>query len=216
MNRVLKLDKDNLLQAKELWMKYRGVFQFMDQEGEYEKYRQFGVPKKQEMLWADEYQKELLAVITKEDIVSDSFVNIAFSLASYPNTDNIKSLLEHVKSKRYTVDTFTQLRMAEDVLLIAKSFSEEKVLDNVLAESFFSQGKIFKAIRAFLSGIKHSITPRIARKARQLGLDMLNTALKKPVTVAPSYYQTGYSKNDLAPEEILSRIQRRLKEINEA
>jgi hypothetical protein len=190
------LDNNNLIVAKELFTKYDGSFFFMDREGEYDKYRQYGISKEQEILWTEEIQQHYLLNVKNEDVAGLSFLALAGSLERSQNYRNIRLFLEEISVKADKVDTFTQLLMAENVMRILSSiFGEEDT-------------RFVVGYRQLLTHEKKTQRKKILKEAEQVALDLLSKVSKNPITVAPYYHQLYQGKlweEALTPQKILER-----------
>lgn len=175
---MLKLDKCNNLKAKEVFLKYSGNHFYMERGGEYENYKKYSISDIQEELWLNEYQNELLSKVENEDIATHSFSQLIDVLRRTKNMVFFQLLLDIVKRKEGNLDTFSQILMAEGILNIAESLKGNTETENV----------------------------KMAFQARQLALSMLNSSIKKPVTVASYFSNLGYLKDVLTEDKILNRI----------
>jgi hypothetical protein len=176
------LSNENILLAKEIFMKYGGSHFHMEREGEYQYYKSFCITKEQEGLWIKEYLQEMLNSIENEDIVSPSFSRLSISISEYNDIFYFKKLVELVKCKRVNTDTFSQMRMAEEILDIIEDFSKNHDILNK--------------------------NTKLIRDAKHLALDILNDITKKPITVASYYRDIGYLHDVIQEDKIISRVQR--------
>lgn len=179
------MDKDKLLEAKEIFLKYGGSHFYMEREGEYENYKKFLISESQEKLWLNEYQNELLLKIANEDFASDYFIEITDALKRSKDGTCFSKLLDWVKEKETRLDTFSKVLMCEGILDVIESFKR--------AETENSQ---------------------MINEARILVLDILNNSLNKPVIIASYYRDTDYLNDVINEDKIISRIKKLIKKCN--
>ena len=175
------MSNESILLAKEIFMKYAGSYFHMEREGEYGYYKSFGISKEQERLWSNEYQKELMAKIETEDIVSPLFSKLVSLINQNKDINGLQLLLEVAKRKRGNVDTFTQMRMAEEILDIVESF------------------------------IKNNEKANVTNEAKKLALDILCNINVSSITIASYYQNIDYLKDVLKEDIIINRVQRLIK-----
>ena len=162
-------------------MKYGGSHFHMEREGEYQYYKSFGISKEQERLWIGEYLKEMLNNIEGEDIISPFFSEFTSTIRRSKDTLYFKKLLELIKKKRIDIDSFSQMRMAEEIFRIIESFREEN---------------------------NDSKNVKVINDAKDLALDILNGIIKNPITVATYYRDIGYLDDAIQEDKIIYRLQR--------
>lgn len=166
--------------AKEIFMKYGGSHFFMAREGEYELYKSFNISNEQESLWIKEYQKKLLCQLQDEDVASDIshlLVDLCQSIIEYKDIECLTELLAVIKSKKDSVDSFTQIRMAESLLGIVESFTKRNLENH-----------------------------HVIQKSKKFALNILKNILKKPITVGSSYINLGYLQDEIKEYNIKKRV----------
>ncbi len=179
INQMAKKNNDKTSLAKEIFMKYYGSHFHMEREGEYSYYKKFNVSKKQEHSWIEECQHELLLKIEKEDIVSSLFSHLSNLITRSNDIDCFRLLLFIVREKVSNSDTFSSIRMAEELLKISKYFlSIDNKINKVVSES------------------------------KKVALSILRETTQKPITIASYYYKLGYLNDLLTDEKIKKRIRK--------
>ncbi len=174
------MDKDELSKAKDIFMRCGGNHFYMEREGAYDNYRSFNISKKQEMLWRVEYRQLLFDKIKTEDIVSPSFSELTSSIGQSKDVNGFQLVLDLINKKRNNIDTFSQLRMAEETFTIVESFKN----DNDAKKN------------------------KIIVEAKILALDMLREIDEKPIIIAPYYHNIAYLRDALTEDKIKNRVQR--------
>lgn len=166
--------------AKEIFMKYGGSHFFMAREGKYELYKSFNISNEQESLWIKEYQKKLLCQLQDEDVASDIrhlLVDLCQSIIEYKDIECLTELLAVIKSKKDSVDSFTQIRMAESLLGIVESFTKRNLENH-----------------------------HVIQKSKKFALNILKNIFKKPITVGSSYINLGYLQDEIKEYNIKKRV----------
>ena len=163
--------------AKSIFMKYGGSYFHMEREGEYEYYKSFDVPKEQEMLWVNECQNELLNEIESADVVSFNFIKLTGIISQYKSVDGLRALLEIVKMKNGNVDTFSQIRIAEEIMGVVKAFDVNAMNIDAI------------------------------REAQKMALDIVNNIDINNITISIYYKDLGYLTDILTEDNIVDRIQ---------
>ncbi len=176
-----KMRDEKELLAKEIFMKYYGNHYQMDREGEYSYYKSYNISKKQEKKWIKECNKKLLPKIKKEDFVGTSFLVLSDIIQRSKDFDYLRLLLDEVEIKRDNCDTFSKLRMAEELYSIYETFVN---IDNK--------------------------TTKVLLKTKKLVLDILKEITFEPITIASYYKNLGYLNDLLTEEKIKNRIHRHL------
>ena len=110
--------------AKQIFLKFDGSHFHMKREGEYRYYKSFDISKEQEDWWIKQYQEDLLFQIENEDIVSPLFTKFVRIIAQHKDYDCLNSLLDLVKRKNNGLDSFTRVRIAEELLELYESFQK--------------------------------------------------------------------------------------------
>ena len=177
------MDKDNILRAKKIFLKYGGSHFHMEREGELETYRKFSISNAQEDLWINEYQNDLLLKVENEDIVSYSFLQLIDVLQRSKNIICIKSLLSIVKKNGNQMDTFSQVLMSEGILSIAESLKGNIETENI----------------------------KIIEEAKKTALNLLNNSIKKPIIVGSYFSNIDYLKDVITEDKIKNRIKSNIK-----
>lgn len=120
-----------LNKARELFIKYNGSSFHMEQDGVLEEYKSF--------IWLEEYQKKLLRDSDKELVLGSSFMALFQSLSQTSNEAIIGNLVKTVESNISSYDAFTKLRIAEELIKLAKrNMNIKKMLEqkaSILLES---------------------------------------------------------------------------------
>lgn len=172
----------NLETAKVIFIKYGGNHFFMEREGEYILYKSFNISKEQEIDWIREHHKEIIRRIKAENSVKTlvtKLSEISNSIILFKDIDSFQSILDIVKEKSRVVDSFSRLRMAEEIYNIIDALSKNKVK-------------------------KENVLPY----AKKLVLDILNSIIENPIIVDEDYHKMGYLKDILNDDNIISRAKR--------
>lgn len=125
---VIKLS--NYENAKELFLKYRGSHFNMDREGEYSIYKQYNISKKQELIWMDEWIKNLLKKINELGISNDYFSDFSIIPINYMTSKIIINLTDLIELKHSEWDTFSVLLISEKILKITKEIKTKSDKNN--------------------------------------------------------------------------------------
>jgi hypothetical protein len=185
----VELMSNNIEKAKEIFIKYGGSNFHMEREGEYEFYKSFNITKKEEIQWIREYHKKVIIEIESENKVSiftSKLSELSNSIILFKDIESFKSMIDTVKEKSELIDSFSQLRIAEEIYSIVNAFSKSEVKkDNALPY------------------------------AKKIVLDILNRIIKEPITVDEDYKNVQYLKDVLNENRIINRIQRLIKTCNE-
>lgn len=107
--------------AKELLAKYRYSTFFMARESmeEYNWYTALKIPKEKILEWVGEYQRDLREKCYSSEnnsLLHDYITEYCFSIENYHNTNNLDELIALVNFKNQKLDSFTKMRIAEDIL----------------------------------------------------------------------------------------------------
>lgn len=172
------MSNKNISFAKEIFVKYGGSHFHMEREGDYEYYKSLGISQEQERLWIKEYQQELLVKIRAENIISPIFSRLTSTIRSYNDFSGLQMVIELANEKWKFMDTFSQMRMAEEILRIVESF------------------------------INNTEQTKIVYDAKQLALGILNSITVSPITVASYYKDIDYLKDQVKEDTIINRVQR--------
>lgn len=111
-------------EAKELFMKYDGSFFHMDREGDYERYKSFGVSRELEEAWTEELRNELL---TKIAVGTDGprirmYVGALVDLFENRGGDaQVLQMLAIIRSKVGNMDSLSQVVIAESIARLVDS-----------------------------------------------------------------------------------------------
>lgn len=177
------MEKEKL--AKEIFLKYSGSHFYMDREGEYEYYKSFNISDEQEQQWIKDYLQETLNIIKNEDIVSDNFINFATAITQFKDIYHFEQLINLVKSKNDHLDSFSRMRMAEDILNIVESLSRNW---SILMKN-----------------------ASIISEGQQLAFNILKDILKKPISIAQYYQNLDYLEDEVKDNSVVDRVKRLLK-----
>ncbi|MCL6592246.1 MAG: hypothetical protein K6U80_20155 [Firmicutes bacterium] len=176
-------DEDTLV-AKKIFFEFGGSHFHMAREGVYDTYKKFNISKKQELIWINEYLNVLFSKINDKTIIDDEVMDLMRIIREYKQINHFEKLLDWAKTINPNADSFTKLRLAEEILDIIKLFKKESTI------------------------------PKCVKDAKIFALDVLHEINRKPITVAQYYKNIGYLKNFLDDGVIKKRIEMRLKEWN--
>lgn len=180
----------NELKAKELFKKYNCNTFYMGRESmaDYNTYKDFKITRDKELEWIHEYQVELIKIChlsTEIKILHDNFLSFCISKSNFPDLLYLDELISLIDCKKEKLDSFTKMRMAEDIL---------KLIVNSLNNHGFS-------------------TQKVTMKLKKIAIEMLKDVVSKPVIVNTEYSLTNsISKDTLLPENIIFRAKSTLKD----
>lgn len=171
---------DKFIDAKKLFLKYGGShFQMGREDGEYEKYLEYKVPKDMEVMWIDEYRSELFEQLeTSGQQMWLIFKRICRLALDYsPQPELFIRLIEFIERKKTQLDSFTLLLMSEVLL---REVGEDK--------HWF---------------MRHST---VRSYTRDYALELLKELLDSKITVAEEHVNDKWCFFDLSEESIKERI----------
>lgn len=114
----------DMSEAKQLFLKYGGSLFHMDREGEYQRYKCFGVSRELEEAWIEELRSDLLRSIANEDDGVKIRLAIRTLVDSIWNRGGYEldpQMLDIIKSKAGIMDSFSQLLVAESIAKLVDS-----------------------------------------------------------------------------------------------
>ena len=171
--------------AKDIFISYNGSHFQMKRDGVYDEYKNYNICHEQEIRWIKEHIDHLLTKLEDKSIVDNDFMNLTSILKQYKINEKFNDLLNWAKIKTTKVDIFTNLRIAEEILDIVKSYED--------------------------SGFPN---PEVIEEARSLSKRILLDIDKKPVTVAQYYKNISYLKDCIDDNTIKKRIKMNLEDID--
>lgn len=171
------LEEQRLSLARKIFLNYGGNHYYMEREGEYDYYKSFNISKEQEHLWIKEYQLELLEKIEVEKDIGSLFASLGGTIRHYNDMNCLNLMLEVAERKAKEVDSFTALRIAEEILNAVEPYRNSK-LDET----------------------------NIIQRANNIALEILKNILKSPITVALYYREFDYLKDVITDESIIQRV----------
>lgn len=169
-------------EAKELFLKYGCSHFHMARDAQYEKYKTFNVTKEQEALWVLEYQNEKMAKIQIENSADRFTMYISSLCDSIEHNNNInafKLLLEFLKNSRVFSDSFTKLRVSEQ---ISKTVDKLRS-SNAVEQSIIEEGRLYSYALA-------------------------KSVIDNEIKVDSSYPHSGHWETVLSDEKIVERANR--------
>lgn len=116
------------LEAKKIFDWYDGSHFHMVREGDYQKYKEFGVPKEVEMRWISELKKDIVAKLYSEKNeaeIASLFSRYGHKVAQTTDKDGLLFMLEFAKENQKKWDSFTNLGAAKSILNTVNSFDEK-------------------------------------------------------------------------------------------
>lgn len=173
---------NDIIIAKEIFLKFNGSHFQMEREGEYDTYKRFNICKDQEILWINEHADLLVLKIADKVVADNNLMNLSSIIKQYKENRQFEELLKWAKTKTHNVDSFTNLRIAEEILDIVEVYEEAR-----------QKNKLVKEAKIFSVGILHEI-------------------YRKPITVAQYYKDIDYLYGCLDNNTIKKRIEMKLKE----
>lgn len=171
------MKSNNIEQAKQLFLKYGGSHFLMAREGEYDLYRSFNIPKEQEYMWIQDYENKLLMEIEREAIIDGKFVDLCLAIREYRDVCYLEKLQQLIKQRRNSMDSFSLMRMAEGLLGIVDSFLKSNMKNH-----------------------------KITLLAKEFALEILNSILENPITIASYYKRPGYLIDPIDEEKLIARV----------
>lgn len=180
--------RDNLQEAKEMFLKYNGSHFFMSREDDYEKYKSFNVTKEQELTWITEIQQDNISMIRSGSLLPNDIKNIfcsaLSSIRTYKSIELFHNFVEAYKDSATKMDSFSKMIIAEEIFETVRSLRFSKDLQ---------KNELIDDIRVFAVYIMKDI-------------------LQNPIVVDAEYLKIDYLKSEVKESVMIKRIQRSLKE----
>ena len=113
------MSMDRLKAAKEMFLKYGGSHYFMDNNGEYELYKSFGISREQEQIWIREHQSNLIRRLRRESDAEISKVLISALVSAMEQDDELSALpvlFDEIRHKLPILDSLSKVIVAEVIL----------------------------------------------------------------------------------------------------
>lgn len=173
------------LEAKKMFLNYQGNHFLMEKEGEYQRYKQFNISHEQEILWISEYSEFLLYNIKNNKIITSEMIYLFNAIKMYKLTECFRNLLDWVQQNFKNLDTFTNIRIVEEL------------------------GEIIEAYEK--SNLKNNDEIRLARS---LSLEILILSKNQEITVNPLYESIDFLQGCLNEDTIKKRIEMRIKKFD--
>lgn len=177
------MHNEELNKAKAIFLNYSGSYFHMARESVLDNYLNYSISKQQELEWIKEYQQQLAEDIMRERVVNHSMVFLVMTICNYRNIEGIKMLIEVIQHMMDSTDSFTQLRMAEELIEVYHCVYQ----DNVLLDSEL-------------------------QKLRELAIQLLTLVVACPITVA-EYYRNELPKELICEDAVNARARKNLKRI---
>lgn len=114
--------------ARQLFLKYGGSHFQMQRDGEYQRYKAFGISRAQEIQWAEARRNAILSVLEDRLLDGDKLSELVGLVLEIGDMDGLHLLVNLVEARRFHLDTFTALRIAEDLFGICASLRSKNVL----------------------------------------------------------------------------------------
>lgn len=169
--------KSGLAEAKDLFMRYGGSAFLMEREGVYDRYLAFRVPEDLEARWIEERCDLLLRQVDEERVAGRAFEELVVLFQHRAARRFQGKLLANVSVWASSLDTFTRLRFAEELVEMGERLRGPEQLD---------------------AGI-----PEICGTA----IDLIERALEGKVLVADCYQSLPYLSDVLSKDQIMSRLE---------
>lgn len=169
---------DRINEAKQLFIRYGGSLFHMDREGELQRYRSFGVSREQEEAWMHELTSQMLQTISRENDATKLRVSVGAlvdSMLNHNRYEQVPLLLDTIRSKFDSLDSFSQLLVAESMVRLIES----------------SMGK-------------GQVVPMVSY-ARDTVTEMIEGIIKRPIQVADQDQADALLRDVAQPQRILER-----------
>ena len=166
--------------AKEHFLKYDGSYFHMTREGDIRRYKEYGISREQEKEWIRARQQDLIQKIETEKnivpLVSKMAMRLCLIIMKYKEMTYLSSLVNALKKKEPYLDSFSLLRVSEDIL---------QLVEHLLKESIGENSSVLEA--------------------KQFAIELLHKVINNPITIDSWYTEkSGYLK-DLTEKEVLER-----------
>lgn len=187
------MDKLGKMNAKELLKKYKFNTFYMGREimQDYNKYKEYKISHDLELQWIHEYQRDLIEKCNNsEDVLflNNAIFDYCLSKSNYPNTNDLNELIVLIKNKIKILDSFTKMRLAEDVL--------ERIVRPMKVKGLANCEEIVEL-------------QNIAKK-------ILFEILETPIHVNAGYFHSkSILKETFSDENIINRVKSKLREWGE-
>ena len=170
------MERDNLKAARDLFIRYNGSHFQMEREGKLDYYRTFHVSDEQEKWWIKEYIEESVEQISTVDNISLLITSLCTAISQYNDVDGLMTVVVGVRSKVSDMDSFSKIRISEEVLKTIEKFKKRKLIGD-----------------------------QIILDVKEIMLDILYSVVNNPVTIAPVYRNLNHLKAIISEENIILR-----------
>jgi hypothetical protein len=151
----------------------------MQRDGEFQRYQAFGISKAQELGWAQDRRDAILRLLDTRFLVCEAFVELVGLIVECGDVVGLHLLVNLVEARRLHLDTFTALRIAEELFRICGSLR--------------SQGAL----------------PALGRGEIRRCIDhLLKTIDEQDYFVDPYYHTVPYLADVLSQERVVERVKR--------
>lgn len=153
------MNNNELQIAKEIFLNHEGSHYLMDRENEYEKYKSFQITPEQEKIWIREYQITLIQNMGTE-ITSRLVRQFCFTAKLFQELSNWNEMISKLKKIEPSLDTFSRLRIAEEIIETVQNISLKNACNSMQA---------------------------ILNDSKSFAFGVLKDLLQKPITVGSIY-----------------------------
>jgi hypothetical protein len=165
--------------AKALFLKYLGSHSHMERDGEYEVYKSFNISIKREQEWLENFQIEILGKLLQENdelSFENTISDFALTFSNCRNAPALTELLNILKLKIDSFDSFTILLVCENVIDIVDEFQQVDEDNDICTEAM------------------HFVEAT------------LNKLLSSPIKVSERYQAFTYLRGILTDDKIIARV----------
>lgn len=171
-----KIDK-----AKEIFLRYQGSYFQMERDGVLSHYRSYNINQETEKKWIKEYQSELIAQIEAGISIDVHLSHLCSAIRQYKDDEYLNRLTNILSKILASVDTFIQLRIAEELLEIVQYFISNKI------------------------GNKENL-----KSLKDLARDILRNIKSQPIILSEETKRTVIFEDTLEEENIRKRAEQKL------
>ena len=170
---------ENEARAKEIFLKYAGDVYQMEREGELDDYRALSITSAEEQVWANEFEKTLIDCFCQAGVVDAKVVTFMKLVKDFDSFAEFLAFLSVVENKAPSLDTFTKVRLCEEILDTASFLEKEKNHDK-----------------------------NVLRRAREVVFKLVKLIQNEPITVNPYYRTVPHLPEALGDNRLRQRIDR--------
>jgi hypothetical protein len=121
-------DKD-YVEARLIFNEFNGSHFFMSRNEVYKDYAKFNVPKKIEIIWAQDIRNNFINEINSEQNeskIANSFSRLSDIICQYIDINGLSFLIEFAQNNQQKFDSFSNLRIAESIINAIDRFDKKQ------------------------------------------------------------------------------------------